>query len=457
MSLNRRKKFMPVSLTLGLLLLMAAHSGCRSTSGLFLPGNNHPRTIEEARSAVIRDDPQRVEAVLNDLESRTASSSRMLLLLESGRLMDLSGESGESRRLFAEAASLAEQQDLNATFTVTESLQAALAMVTNDRALPYQAQLFERLFLYYFQSLNYLRDGEGEMARIELNKALRDMRWWKDNLPALRERTDRMLEQNAIRTNGAPFGPDLYSGSAARSSSDNALVYYLSALLHQASGNLDRAEIDYRNALAFVPDAEPFLHGLETLRDPSPDKARVVVIHESDWVAAKVPFSISVFIKRKLYTLSFPFYPDSTTLWRVPGLPLRMDPVIPEPYPVLSVNASVRKSLEEQFPAILLRQALRMLAKDQLQEEAMEEDPWLGFAVSIFSVLSDQPDLRSWLSLPASISVSDAYLLPGPVEIPGYGQVQLEPGEIHLFRFVSAQDHLIKVDSFPLPSYNSNK
>ncbi|NDV62966.1 hypothetical protein G0Q06_10925 [Puniceicoccales bacterium CK1056] len=458
MSPVRQKNAMLVRMhILALLWLACGISGCRSTAGLFLPVDNHPQLLNEARSAVLQQNPDALESILIDLERRTSTRSRMLYLLESGRLYELSGELEASMQKFSEASTLAENQDMEASFTATESLQQALAMVTNDRALPYKAKLFERLFLYYFQSLNYLQANQPQKARIELNKALRDMRWWKDNLPVLRNRADQMLDQKGIRANELPPGFDFNAGDESTSSSDNALVYYLSGLLHQASGDRDRAEIDYRNALAYIPDATPLLHALETLDEPRSGLSRLVIIHESDWVAAKVPYSISVYINRNLYSLSFPFYPESTKRWIIPDLPLRFDSSIPPQYPVLNLNTAAHRALQEEFPAILLRQALRMLAKHELQEEAREEDPWLGLAASIFSVLSDQPDLRSWLSLPASISLSDSTLPPGIYDVPNLGQVDLKPGQILLLRAISSQGAVIKVDSLAIPSYHSTQ
>ena len=458
-----QNRFRLSHLLLALLPLMLI-GGCRSTAGLFLPVNNHPEIINEARRAVIQRDIGNLDTTLKDLDKRTPQASRMLLLLESARLKALAGEDQASTELFAEAGLLAEQEDLRAVLTVTESFQRALSMITNDRALPYRAKLFERLFLYYFQSLNYLNSGDPAKARIELNKALRDMRWWKDNLPALRSQTDQMLAQNGISAAELPPGYNRSPAEASGpSSSDNALIYYMSALLHQAAGDADRAEIDYRNALAYSPGAEPVLHALETLENPDPEQARLVIIHESDWVASKVPFSISIFIKRDLYSLSFPVYPDNSARWRVPELPVRMSPRIPEPYPLLNINSIVHRALEEEFPGILLRQALRILAKNQLQDEAREADPWLGLAASIFSALSDYPDLRSWLSLPGSISLTDTTLPPGTYEFSPTGpgmdlrEITLTSGQTQLIRLVSAGGNVIKVDSMTIPSYHSIK
>jgi hypothetical protein len=128
-------------------------------------------------------------------------------------------------------------------------------------------------------------------------------------------------------------------------------------------------------------------------------------------------------------------------------------------YPLLNVEAAARAALQEQFSAILLRQALRMVAKEQLQNEAQEADPWLGFAASIFSILSDSPDLRSWLSLPSAVYVADLQLPAGNYPVDADLQLGRAPsvviaaGRITVLRIVSAQGRVISIDSFPLSGY----
>lgn len=459
MPLNSGRLIERTCFGLFLLLALAGLSGCRSSLGLFLPVDAHPRVIAEARHAAIQQNAGGLDSTLKDLERQTPGNSRLLYLLESARLRSLTGQQSASIELFSEAGALFDEQQLGASITVTESLQSGLALVTNDRALPYQGQLHERLLLYTFQSLNHLENGDVGSARIELNKGLRDMRWGKDNLPELRRRADRQLAENGIQLEGQI---PQYRGPAApvpvSSSSDNALLYYLSGLLHQAAGSADRAEIDYRNALAYAPGSEPLLHALDTLAEPESTQARLVILQESGWVSEKVPFSLPVFIRSRAYTLSFPQYPDTGRGWSYPdsigigGDRFRL-------HPVLDVDRIARKALEEAFPAILLRQALRIVAKDQIQKEAREEDPWLGLAASVLSILSDYPDLRSWLSLPAVISLADLSLPPGRAHFPAFGDsreplsITLGAGKITVLRVVSANGRVIKVDSFPIPAY----
>jgi hypothetical protein len=443
-----------------LIFLCLGLAGCRSGAGLFFPVDHHPELMLEARAAAAAANPRSIESVLDRLDRRTSEGSHLLYLLEAARLKSLLGELENSVELYAQVEERFDDERIRATFTASESLQTALSMVTNDRALPYNGQLFERLLVYTFQALNHLQLGNPDLARIELNKALRDMRWGKENLPQLRRESDQSLSQAGVRprdfASGFSTPPD---GLVQESSSDNALVYYLSGLLFEAVGDLDRAAIDYRNALAYAPGSPPVEAALNGLGDAGAGAGRLIILHESDWVSPKIPFSLAVFIKDRSYTLSFPYYTDRYWSDFAPESFLRIGETQPLLYPLLNVDAAARAALQEQFSAILLRQALRMVAKEQLQNEAQEADPWLGFAASIFSILSDSPDLRSWLSLPSAVYVADLQLPAGNYPVDADLQLGRAPsvviaaGRITVLRIVSAQGRVISIDSFPLSGY----
>lgn len=442
-------------------LLLSGLAGCRNTAGLFLPVDQHPEVMGQARQAAAWGDARAVEGILSDLDRQLPSNSHLLGLLERGRLSDLVGEGAASRAAFAEADQLFDEERLRASLTVTETLESAVALMTNDRALAYRGGLHERLLMAYFQSLNWLNEGDVPQARVELNKALRDMRWADENLPGLRQEAQTRLGRSGLRAEGLEAHLDgLTAGLPEQSSADNALIYYLSGLLFETLGELDRAEIDYRNALAKAPGTPPIADALAHLGKSPAGTGRLVILHESDWVSAKYPFSLSVFLNERSYTLSLPTYPQGGQPLPYPQSFLAIGEERPLLYPVLNVDALARQALREAFPAILLRQALRMAAKQEMQAEAHEADPWLGLMASLFSILSDSPDLRSWLSLPAAVTLADLRLPAGPVNLSMdmtggiSADHHLSADEVTILRLITANGQVIRVDSLKIPVYS---
>lgn len=452
---NFKRWFLPVAV-----VLLVGLGGCRNVAGLFLPVNYHEEVVSESKAAVLAGSEQLLGRALDRLERQSGTRSALLYLLEAGRLLELAGKTEEARRVLAEADAFLEAERMRATFTVRGGAAQIASLATNDQALPYRGHLYERVMLSTYQALNELGSGDVEAARIALNKGLRDMRWGSENLEALSRQESARLEQQGIGTAGLPPLLDpAYPAANPRHSSDNAFVYYLSGLLHEVRGDRDRAAIDYRNALAFNPGSVPLQHALEALDGVEKGTGRVVLIHESDWVSPKIPFSFSIFVRDRSYTWSLPSYADMPYYAIYPESFLRLGSERPLLHPVLNLEAVVRRAHEEAMPGILLRQALRVAAKQELQAEAEEADPFLGFAASIYSILSDGPDLRSWQSLPSVIYLADLTMPAGtyPLSTDFDGQPVLDlfvdPEAITVVRMVTAQGALIKVESFSLPLY----
>jgi hypothetical protein len=435
-------------------------SGCRNVAGLFLPVDTHSEVIAESKEALVAERGQRLATRLERLESQSGTRSRLLYLLEAGRLLELAGDHEGSMRLYAEAEALLDEDLMRASLTVRGTAAQAASLFTNDKALPYRGALYERVLLHTFQALNHLQAGDVTEARIALNKGLRDMRWGTDNLESLSRDTSARLDEQGIRMGQAPplLNP-AYPAANPERSSDNAFLYYLSGLVHQINGDADRAAIDYRNALAFAPGSPPVENALDSIDLVEAGRARLVLIHESDWVSPKIPFSFSIFIGDRSYTLSLPYYPEAPYYAAYPEQFMRVGERTPTLHPLLNLDAVVRRAHQEALPGILLRQVLRIAAKQELQAEAEEADPWLGFAASLYSILSDSPDLRSWQSLPSVIAVSDSTVPAGTHSLrTGFGDapvrdLRLESGTVTVVRLVTAQGTAIKVESFSFPVY----
>ena len=69
--------------------------------------------------------------------------------------------------------------------------------------------------------------------------------------------------------------------------------------------------------------------------------------------------------------------------------------------------------LVERYPGIALRQVLRLVVKDQIQRQSQKKDDTLGLIAGIASMLSEQADRRSWLTLPEVIHIADFWMESG--------------------------------------------
>jgi hypothetical protein len=87
------------------------------------------------------------------------------------------------------------------------------------------------------------------------------------------------------------------------------------------------------------------------------------------------------------------------------------------------------------MPGIVTRQVARAITKGVAAKAAKDSGGgWAELAVTLYNVISEQADLRSWLTLPAHIHVLSAWVEPGcrRVVLQGPGGGELWGGEVTL-------------------------
>lgn len=87
------------------------------------------------------------------------------------------------------------------------------------------------------------------------------------------------------------------------------------------------------------------------------------------------------------------------------------------------------------MPSLVIRQALRVWAKDQLRRQAAQDDDVGNLLFNVWNTLTEQPDTRSWLSLPANVYSASLETEPGEQSLMVNGQpytFNVEPGHTAL-------------------------
>ena len=215
----------------------------------------------------------------------------------------------------------------------------------------------------------------------------------------------------------------------------NGYLLYLSALLYEADNALNDAYVDYRRALAVMPDNAQVIDGAKRVAKRlgmnedlvqlekrygkasflDSEKARVIVLEEQGVVDALQGWrqTLPLYDSRgngALYTIALPYYPkqvsQSFSPMQLNGQKLQSDLLT-------DVNLMAQRDLSERMPTIIIRQALRVWAKDELRKGAAKDDELGNAILNIWNTLTEQPDTRSWLTLPGEIRSSSAVVDPG--------------------------------------------
>lgn len=416
--------------------LPALLGGCAATSVF----NPYPGQAAQYRAALDAGTP---EAAVTQIGAKADSADATLYLMEKGRIEQLAQQADSSRQSFDGAIARFQAQDEKAVVSASSYAASGASLLTNDNARPYEGRPYERVFVHQYQALNYLAANDLQGALVEVRRANQVQ---GDALRAKEGKVDSARADaegkgfDASRYDGYFSAMDLAAGRV-KSGFQNAATFYLSGLLYEASGNTNDAYIDYRKALEMEPEnvylqRDVVRTGLRTGLDdvkalarslgpvqvaPKKGEGELVVYLEEGYVPQKVPVSIPIWTTKTLNNVSFPIYQDA-------GPPLlltvQVDGRMLTAGMLVDTRALAVRSLKDEVPAMLARAFLRLVTRQEMQRQVQKNDATgglLSLATTMYSLVAEQPDLRSWLTLPGSGQVLRLPLTEGPhqVSLPG--------------------------------------
>jgi hypothetical protein len=202
-------RFSSLSSVLVLLVVMAA--GCTSTV-----------RVQQQIATMMRvgDYPGALDIVEEHRENAFKGKNSLLYYFERGMLLHLDGRYSESNAAFEQAKLIGDR-------LYTESVSdIGFSLFSNDYALDYAGENFERTLVHLFSALNYLMLREPDAALVEIRQV-------GDYL--------RKLQVDSTNEN-------VYQ--------DDAFARYLSALVYESSGELDSAFVGYKQAASAYGEYE---------------------------------------------------------------------------------------------------------------------------------------------------------------------------------------------------------
>lgn len=440
------------------LLLAAALAGCAASS-VFSP---YPLQAAGFRQALTGLD---AGPVMTRLDQKRNSADKLLYLMERGRLAQLQGDFAGSQRDFAQAIAVFEQNADKAMFTLSGGAAGGASLLTNDNAIPYRGYAYERVMLHQFQAFNYLGLGDVEGATVELRRAAlfqRDMELkYADEIAKAQ---GEAVQNQVMLDDYAQYftGMDTVAGRV-RNSFQNGYTFYASAVIWEALGEYNSALVDYKKALELAPDnkalqadvirANQYFGGAPAKKgEPAAPTGTVVVLFEQGFVPAKKPVGLGIAtLDGGVFSIQFPIYDGLDYTAPSPLLVRLPDQGKVETALLVDTGALAVKALKEQVPAMLVRQALRARAKYELQKKASEQGGLGGqFLANVYNLVSEQADLRSWLTLPANAQGARLALPAGTQSLEFAGlagslslPVDVRAGRTTIVRVVEANGRLL--------------
>lgn len=370
------------------------------------------------------------DTLISTLTSKLDDKDGLLYGLELGRLAQLGGQPEASKLGFEAAFREFETIDEQAKLRASAAVSGAGAMISNDNAIPYKGQDYERIFAHSYQALNYLKLGNAEGAAVELRRANLEQTVAADKRNKEIAKAEAKAEEEDIDLNqheGSFAGLNQAAGRV-KSSFQNAYTFYLSAVFWEAARDYNAALVDLKRAYEINPNAlfieEDIRRVQRRMGDrvnaqlPGPNEGSLVILFEQGRVQPKRAFSLPIPTIHGAFAVSFPTYDPADITPAVPltaadseGNGVLRTQVIAE------VGAMAARSLKEEIPGMLVRQTLRAATKYAVQKQANEANPFAGLATNLYNLVSEQADLRSWLSLPLYVQAARAIVPAGEKQI----------------------------------------
>lgn len=432
----------PASLT-GLLLAGLLLGGCASRwQDLFV---SYSDQMVPLRNQLLLG--HAAEALPKVRESTPGDDTYVLDQLERGRIAWLAGQDAISKQGFAAADSRLAWEDNQARYRLSQGLAQAGSLLTNDQTMAYRAPDYERTMLHHYLALNYLQRGDAEGALVEVRRANqvqeRALKARADEVRKAKEKSEESEAEGEMRqlmSRGAPELDRLIG--QVKNGFQNAYTFYFSGVLYEAAGDLNDAWVDYQRGYQIAPDNQSLQDALLRLarlrgspdelketekkvgRKAPPlakDQGQLVVLFEDGLIPARreifLPLPISTSSGDfRTFTVAVPYYDNRAS--DTGPLTVSVGKQAGRTSSLVRLEALAAKDLQERLPGMLTRQALRLVAKEQLRRSAAKEGGDVGnILVGIFNTLSERADTRSWLTLPAEASSWQGVLPAGEVQL----------------------------------------
>jgi hypothetical protein len=408
------------------LIFGMAVGGC---SGVVTANN---RELLRAQTLMVSGQPRDALAAL-DASKRDDLCAKLDRALYKSALGDVTGGNAEYDRAITEIRGY----ENRATVSATETTRGAGSLLINDKLLEYQGQGFEKVLVHAMKARNYLLLGDSEAARVEIRNANmrqdQERKRHQDVIDAAnKEGKKQQIDMGKLSNDvDARFADSSAILRRLDNVYQNPFATYLSGIVYELNGETGDAFIDYKKANQMVPGAQVVANDLARLAATLHRKDEVVGV-KLPKVDAKTPAGNTLVILDNGFApqkveIKFPIpIPNNVLFAAVPitrPVPTALGDaeivgpdgrVLGRTEMLVDVEGMAVRDLHDQYPAIIVRQTIRAVAKgvgeEAARRSAANQSAAAGLAVELTNItinaVTEQADLRGWYALPRSIHVA---------------------------------------------------
>ena len=421
------------------ILLSLTVTACAGTafSDLF---SNYNKQMQGVKNAQQRGNFEQALALIPERSENNGSYG--LSLLEKARLEFLASDYKKSQRDFALVYQQVQQAEQAAKIQLSRGIENVTAIVSNDNATRYDIPYYEQSMLHCYQALNYLNQNDLSGALVEIRRAnLVQKKALQANQKILFDAQDSMAKKGISPESLASKYPAMNTAiGEVKNGFQNAYTFYLSGLLYEAAGQANDAYIDYKKALEIYPhnvtvqqdvwrlanklamsndiqlfskrfasDITQTTHPKNSTQNKSRQRGQLVVLVEQGIIPSKQEVSINlpIFTSRndmRFYSVALPSYQNR--LRQYSALSLNYQGKTYQSNEIVRLQSLAAKHLQDEMPAIVTRQVVRLVAKEEIRQQMSRKGGDVGnILAGLYNIASEKADTRSWSTLPDSIHV----------------------------------------------------
>jgi len=400
--------------------------------------NGYAEQLTPAKNAIAAGNAKQAEQLLP--KRSTSNNAYTLNLLEKGRVSFINQDYQESKSWFEQAYQQLEKDRAKAKLQLSRGINNVSAMVSNDNAIGYQVPAYEQSMLHTYQALNFIFSEQLESALVEVRRANQVQSLaLADYEKEIYEANKELKEVGQTSWSQSPLHKGLSAqANSVKNSIQNAYTFYLSGLLYEADSQLNDAYIDYKKALEIFPDNRYVQQDVYRLavklnmtqdlpklkesygsfeQQSSNDTGQVVFIVEQGLIESRQELRLNLPISTRhgdfrTFNLALPGYSNRSNYGA--EISASIDGETLNAQPIVKLQALAAKQLEEKMPAMIARQTLRLIAKEQVRRKLSKENGDVGnILAGLYNLASERADTRSWLTLPKDVQLLKTNLSAG--------------------------------------------
>lgn len=392
-----------------------------------------PIVQPQVNSLVVAERFNHALRVLEEHQESYGKNNRLLYLLDYGTVLHISGDYGESIKVFEEAKSLYDQ-----LFTVSVTGQLKTWLI-NDYYAPYRGEDFERVMINVFQALNFVMMGN-------INEALVEARNVDETLERINQQY-KPAEKNQYKEDAFArlLMGIIYEHKGSYEAINDAHISYKRSVEtyevdYHGNYGMDIPKVLKENILAtaqWMGEGEYKVYqkkfpdvsfvGLKEKQE----LAEVYVFYYYGLSPIKHQVSIPIPLPNGFFTrLAFPHY-DRRRSRTEPGTVKAVHKesqteVTAQTQEVEDIASIAAQALDNRKARVLAKAVLRsggkVVVEDQMENRLRGRfgdttADVFRYVASLYNISSEQADLRSWQTLPAQIRIARLWLKPGVYEL----------------------------------------